>query len=236
MTRDYNSDTTCYTDFASMTDPVYIERAIVGNWTSSVTPDTAGGDEPAYRAVGLKDVYYDPGDRFTIQVNGPPEFKDRVKTILSEKVFPYVNLTFEFVDRDGACLIDNQWSMGGVCMGSGTRTPTIHLSNSSQFLVIHEFGHALGMMHESRNPSATLTWVDSALQQKYASGNTNIYKQITKQFDTSKIRALPFDQNSVMGYPLPASTNLENIEMQPSNEFTDLDKEWLRQTYGYGEA
>lgn len=227
MTRrdKYNQDATCYTDFASMSDPLYLKRALAGNWA-------ADGDDPSERAVGLRTVHYEPGDRFTVQINGPSDFKKQVQHVLETKVFPYVNLAFEIVDRDGACLIDDRWASGGVCMGSGTRNPTLHLSNHTQFLIVHEFGHALGMMHEMRSPSVGLTWVKSALQAKYASGNLDTYRQIMKQFNPDKVVALPFDETSVMGYPLPASSNKQGVEIKPSNEFTALDKKWLRMTYG----
>lgn len=228
-----STDNTCYTDFASMSDPNYIERALQGNWSTELNYRT--NEEvliPSNRAVGLASVYYQPNDMMTIQVRGDDNFVKNVKDTLRTKVFPYVNLEFQFVDKDGDCLIDNKWSSGGVTYGGGTRNPTLHLGNSSPFLTIHEFGHALGMQHEMRNPEIDLTWITSALQMKYAKGNINIFTQIIKPLDYSKVKALPFDKNSVMIYPLSGDTNLENIEMKPAEEFTDIDKQWLEMTYG----
>lgn len=233
MSDNYNEQNTCYTDFASMNSDSYIERALGGNWQVDV--DSRSGEEymiPTNRAVGLSQVYYQPGEKMTIQIRGPQEFKSTVQNTLMTKVFPYVNLKFEFVESGGDCLIDNKWASGGVCMGSGTKNPTLHLSNSHPFLTIHEFGHALGMMHEMRNPKIDLTWIVSALQQKYASGNINIQTQILKPLDIDKVRALPFDKNSVMAYPLSGKYNKEGIDIMPSQEYTDIDKEWLRLTYG----
>lgn len=233
MANNYNNDNTCYTDFASMNSNTYIERALQGNWTVDV--DSRSGEEyliPTNRAVGLSEVYYQPGDKMTIQIRGTREFEETVKNTLITKVFPYVNLVFEFVKQDGDCLIDNRWASGGVCMGGGGKNPTLHLSNSTPFLTIHEFGHALGMQHEMRNPNIDLTWIVSALQQKYASGNIDISSQILKPLDFDKVRALPFDKNSVMAYPLSGEYNKEGVDIMPSQEFTDIDKEWLRLTYG----
>lgn len=223
----------CYTDFASMNSMEYIEKNLAGNWSAEYNYRT---DEeiliPTNRAVGMLSVYYKPGDNVTIEIHGPYEFKQQVMNVLQTKVFPYVNLNFRFVDYGGDWLIDDKWSSGGVTFDAGKKNPTIHLSNSSQFLVIHETCHALGMMHEMRNPNIDLTWIVSALEQNYSKGNININEQIIKTVKSNEVRALPFDKNSVMGYPLPGETNKENVEIKPAEELTDIDKQWLEMTYG----
>lgn len=231
------SDVICYADFVAINSPEYVNKLLQGNWTH--TMDYRTNEEiliPTSRAVGLQNVFYQPGDEFTIEIHGTPKFKSDVKNILETKVFPYVNLNFKFVEEDGNCVIDNKWSSGGVAFNGGTRNPTVKLSNSSQFLVIHEFGHALGMQHEMRNPNIELNWIIPALQEKYSKGDINIFTQIVNPINLEQIRALPFDKNSVMIYPLAENTNVENVEMKPANEFTDTDKEWLALTYGKKET
>jgi hypothetical protein len=232
----FNDENMCYADFVAVneaTSPETIQRVLQGNW--KVETDYRTNEEiaiPTSRAVGLQDVYYKGGDRFTIEIHGPPKFKRDVKHVLETKVFPHVNLKFEFVEQDGNCVIDNKWAGGGVAFNGGERNPTVKLSNSSQFLIIHEFAHALGMLHEMQNPNVDLQWIIPALEMKYSSGNINIYSQIINPVNTKQIKALPFDQNSVMIYPLPANTNVQNVQMKPADEFTDYDKKWLEMTYG----
>jgi hypothetical protein len=84
---DYNNDNTCYTDFASMNSDSFIERALQGNW--QLDRDSRSGEEfliPTNRAVGLSQVYYQPGETMTIQIRGPEEFKNTVQHSLMTKV------------------------------------------------------------------------------------------------------------------------------------------------------
>lgn len=233
MTADFNMQNTCYADFVAVNSTEGINKILQGNWKAET--DYRTNEEiliPTSRAVGLENVFYQPGDRFTIEIHGHDAFVNKVKLVLETKVFPYVNLKFDFVENGGNCLIDNKWSGGGVAFNGGTRTPTVKLSNSSQFLIIHEFMHALGMQHEMQNPNIDLQWIIPAIQMKYSKGNINIFSQIINPINLEKIRALPFDKNSVMTYPLPANTNVQNVELKPSDELTDIDKKWLELTYG----
>ena len=88
------------------------------------------------------------------------------------------------------------------------------------------------MLHEMRNPKIDSTWIVSAIQQKYSQGNINVFTQIINPLDFNKVKALPFDKNSVMSYPLSADTNEQGTEIKPSQEFTEIDTQWLTERYG----
>ena len=222
----------CFTDVANATDPDYLQNFMRGNWSAELN-ERADGLEliPSHRAVGVKQVYYKPGSELKIQITGSDKFKTDVQNVLMTAAQPFVNLKFSFVSSGGNVTIDNNYTGGGVTRCLGCQSPSISISSAQTGLVIHEFGHALGMYHEMKNPNIKLTWIESVLIQMY--GNANFVKtQITSPISASQVNATAFDKNSVMIYPLPATTNKEGIAMAGINKYTDLDRQWLAQTYG----
>lgn len=226
--EDEHNGWSCYTDIANATDPDYVSRYLEGNWEKDVNHRS---DEPEYRAVGIKNVYYKPGSELKIQIIGTQKFKTDVQAVLTNYAQPYINLKFKFVDTGGDVTIDNNYSGGGVARCLGCRKPSISISSAQVGLVLHEFGHALGMQHEMKNPNIKLTWIESVLLALYKDANF-VKSQITSTIDPKTVNALAFDKNSIMIYMLPASTNKEGIAMGRGERYTDIDRQWLELTYG----
>lgn len=232
LENDEAGNWSCFTDVANARDPEFVDEFINGNWSMAV--DERSDDPvliPTNRAVGQKNVFYKPGSTLKIQVIGSAQFISGVTNVLMTHAQPFVNLKFQFVTTGGDVTIDNNYSGGGVARCLGCQKPSISISSASQGLVLHEFGHALGMQHEMKNPNIKLTWIESVLVQSYG-GADFVKSQITSTVNASSVNALAFDKNSVMIYNLPASTNKERVEMRPSNVYTDIDKQWLVMTYG----
>jgi hypothetical protein len=217
----------CFTDVANAHDPEFVKNFLQGNWVETSSDNII----PSNRAVGIKNVFYKPGSELKIQVVGTEKFKTDVKNVLMTGAQPFINLKFTFVDSGGNVTIDNNYTGGGVARCLGCQNPSISISSAQTGLVLHEFGHALGMHHEMKNPNIKITWIESVLVQMF--GNAEFVKsQITTPISASSVTATEFDKNSVMIYPLPAKTNKEGIAMDGVNKYTDLDRQWLTMTYG----
>lgn len=219
----------CYTDIANATSPDYILNTLRGNWTEDINERSG---EPEFRAVGVKNVFYKPGGTLKIQINGIQKFKDDVKSVLMKHAQPYVNLKFSFVDSGGKLTIVNNGKSGGMTNCLGCESPVISISSAQVGLVLHEFGHALGMHHEMKNPNLKLTWNVAVLTQMYGGNEDLVKSQIVDKINPREVNALAFDKNSVMIYPLPATTNKEGVKMGWVNKYTDIDRQWLEITYG----
>ena len=83
-----------------------------------------------------------------------------------------------------------------------------------------------------KNPNLKLTWNVAVLTQMYGGNEELVKSQIVDKIDPREVTALPFDKNSVMIYPLPATTNKEGVKMGWVNKYTDIDRQWLEITYG----
>jgi hypothetical protein len=103
--------------------------------------------------------------------------------------------------------------------------------------ILHEFGHALGALHEHQRLGARLTWqtevVYKYFEDKYGMSRVDIYRNVMRPFDESSAAAsTPFDRQSVMMYPILKEFTVEGF-IQPWNSvLSDYDKQLARELYG----
>jgi hypothetical protein len=79
-----------------------------------------------------------------------------------------------------------------------------------QRVVVHEFGHALGCIHEHQSPKATLNWNKEAVYAAFSGPPNNWSKgeidhNILEKYSPSGIDATAFDKKSIMLYQFAAS-------------------------------
>jgi serralysin len=101
-------------------------------------------------------------------------------------------------------------------------------------VVVHEFGHALGMMHEHQNPNVDIPWNREAVFADMAKAPNYWTRERTEYnyFRTlASDLASPFDRLSVMLYSIKSSwtTDGSSVPYLPDPSTTDL--EWMRQAY-----
>ncbi len=77
-------------------------------------------------------------------------------------------------------------------------------------MILHEFGHALGLIHEHQNPLGTIKWNKPAVVHDL-SGPPNNWDQATidhnmfEAYPAAEIDGTKLDKTSIMMYPIPAS-------------------------------
>jgi hypothetical protein len=109
--------------------------------------------------------------------------------------------------------------------------------------VLHEFGHALGMLHEHQNNlfnSNTIKLNKNAVIEYYNSiglGEEGAYTNMLEVYDCSKNKGLcdydgsKFDQDSIMLYHLPDDLVIGTNPTKGNFKYSKLDKEWLAKKY-----
>lgn len=76
-------------------------------------------------------------------------------------------------------------------------------------VVMHEFGHALGLIHEHQNPAANIPWNKEAVY-AYYQGAPNFWTRqqvdinIFTRYSADLTRYSEYDRESIMLYPIPA--------------------------------
>lgn len=104
------------------------------------------------------------------------------------------------------------WSwVGNQSEGIPHGTATLNLAWVDEAVVLHEFGHAIGLGHEHQNPVGGLAWNDDAVIEAYA-GPPNFWDEETTRANvldpyarTDFLLATNYDPDSIMVYEFPAA-------------------------------
>lgn len=118
--------------------------------------------------------------------------------------------------------------------------PTLWLENldhqsEEEFkrVVLHEFGHAIGLEHELQNPRSPILWDSSAVYKYYM----DEYKWDTAMVDNNVfyklkgIKYTEFDSKSIMIYAVPAFLTKNNKEIHWPKELSNKDKQIISKYY-----
>jgi serralysin len=188
------------------------------------------------------------------------EKADYVRQVIMSDVAPLVNLKFEwnadpatsdvrimFVPDLGA------WSYIGTDNAGITKDqPTMNLGwidNDTNFdapqyrgtgiVVIHEFGHMLGMIHEHSRADAKLDWNKPVIYKALGGPPNNwsqqqVDQQVFETYSVDSFNGSAYDPSSVMHYIFPPEWFLTNPHLPTVTHLSPLDKEWISKTYGGG--
>lgn len=168
---------------------------------------------------------------------------DMVKRIVVERINPLVNLEFEFIEnareatirisfdpRDGAYAY-----VGKTALDIPKPETTMNLGWFDVATTIHEFCHALGMVHEHQNPQNGINWAPCKVF-KWAKEDQGwdietTYENILKRYDTGQVNGSVFDKASIMLYFFDDDLTTDGKGTRQNLRMSPLDVEFLSQMY-----
>lgn len=202
------------------------------------------------RLSGLTNSLWDSGDIITFAfMDGRKLIKNKVVEVFLEWT-KYANITFEPALLTDAMIRisfkqEGSWSyLGKECLEIPKNEPTVNfgwLTTESkqleiQRVVLHEFGHVLGMIHEHQNPNSDIPWNKDAIYEMY-SGAPNYWNRqeidtnFFEVYDKTMTNSSEFDRESIMLYPISNKMTYGDYEVGWNTSLSEMDKEWISSIY-----
>jgi serralysin len=232
-----------------MSEPKKNER----HFCSLVLPKSALGRS---KAALLNDFKWQPGTRIRVRfLDGAPELRARVQAVAEEWTGPAMaNLRFQFLDDSDAgdadiriafVQGDGSWSYLGTMsqqipaseqtMNYGWLTPDSD-DDELHRVVTHEFGHALGLIHEHQNPEKPISWNRDAVIADLSGPPNNwdpetIENNIFKRYDQTEVATTPTDPDSIMMYPIPAAWTTDGFSVDLNTNLSETDRRFIAEAY-----
>jgi hypothetical protein len=103
-------------------------------------------------------------------------------------------------------------------------------------VVCHEFGHAIGLIHEHQNPNRPIAWNKAAVRDDLSGPPNNwddatIEHNMFEKYDPAKVTATRVDRKSIMMYPIPASWTLDGFSSGFNSTLSAGDKRLMKKVY-----
>jgi hypothetical protein len=206
--------------------------------------------------AGETNKMWDPGQTISVYLNttnGSDFIRNKVKEIAREWE-RIANIKFAFVNEFKSARVkvmfgsDNKnWSwIGKDVLFNPIGLYTMHFgsfSNSTgdgQFrrLVLHEFGHALGFIHEHQSPAAGIQWDKEKVYAFYAAEPNKFSRvdtdiNVFNKYANTNTNYSAYDPYSIMHYAIPPDLTLDGRGTPSNASFSYTDIEYARRLYPF---
>lgn len=204
-------------------------------------------------AAGLFTKFWKPGQTITIafdeRISSVPDVHKDFVMNTSLIWTKYANLTFKYIDEVEEAMVRisfvpewGAWSYVGTdCLQIPKGESTMNLGWLDQAVVLHEFGHMLGLIHEHQNPEEGVPWNEDAVYDYYAGppnywSHDDTYWNLLHKYGIDQIRGTVVDKDSIMMYAISNDLTIGDWETSWNYDLSELDKVFIGQIYPFETA
>lgn len=157
----------------------------------------------------------------------------------------YANLKLNFTNASDAELritFDanlGAWSyIGTDALNIPQNTATMNFGWQDKAVVLHEFGHAIGLIHEHQSPFGGIKWNRDAVIRDL-SGPPNewdlqtIEHNIFATYNKTLLNGTELDKFSIMMYRIPASWTTDGFSTEFNGELSPIDRSFIGNEVNY---
>ncbi len=137
--------------------------------------------------------------------------------------------SWSYIGTDNLSIAANQPTMNFGWFGPGTS------DDEYSRTVLHEFGHALGCIHEHQHPDNDIPWDREATYRYYQRTNgwdrAKVDRNVFQRYARSQTQFSQFDKASIMEYPVDESLTLGNYSVGWNRQLSATDKTFIASSY-----
>ncbi|MDE2048928.1 MAG: peptidase M12 [Betaproteobacteria bacterium] len=184
-------------------------------------------------------------------MDGTPTQRAKVRQ-QAVKWEPFANIRFDFTAPRASAQIrisfqadSGSWSyIGTDNLAIAKSQPTMNFgwlrddTDDTEYerVVVHEFGHALGAIHEHQNPEGGIQWNLPAVY-AYFSGPPNFWSKaetdqnVVQKYSVTQLNASTFDRKSIMLYHFDGALIKGGVGTPNNTRLSAGDKRFIRKQY-----
>ena len=202
------------------------------------------------RGAVLTDQKWQPGQTLRVRfLDGDPLVQQKIEAV-AHQWSHYINIQFAFSSDPDAeirisCQPGGSWSYVGTgALLIAKDQPTMNYgwlkpdSSDEEYssVVLHEFGHALGCIHEHQHPEAGIPWNQDAVYRYYMQPPNNWTKEridhnLFTQYSRDITQFSQFDPQSIMLYSIAKELTTNGFEVGWNSQLSATDKAFMGQIY-----
>lgn len=205
-------------------------------------------DDSSLGAAGRSSLYWKKTKLRVSFLDGTELQKQKVREFAPEWS-NYANIEFEFVEKGFSSDIRITFSSGGSWSYVGTSAEKHKTKATMQFgwfdkdtadnefkrVILHEFGHALGLIHEHQSPAATIKWNEPVVIEYYKENfkwtENAVRKHIFGKYSKDQVSSSTYDPLSIMHYHIDSDWTMDGFTVSWNTKLSEMDISFIRKAY-----
>lgn len=206
--------------------------------------------------AGETNKMWNPGQTITVYLStvNSTDFVRQKVMFYARQWETIANIRFNFINNFNDALIKvefgtdkKNWSkIGRDVIFNPIGAFTMHYGsfadNTSEWFfkstILHEFGHALGFIHEHQSPANGIQWDKEKVYAFFSGPPANwtraeIDNYVISKYASTSTNFSSYDSRSIMHYKIDAGLTLNGFSVGPNTDFSPTDISFARQVYPF---